>query len=112
MPIRARSRSAGAILALGTFLLVAGPLRARAAEPLSLDPAGLNAPAQPAMCPAQRAREAESQLFAVRNQLALHLEQEPADPSFKVLNTRGANYATGQNITDPALFHFERASAN
>jgi hypothetical protein len=112
MPTRARSRFLRTTLAAAALLLLAAPGGARAGGRPDLDLASLAAPAQPAMCPAQRAREAESQLFTVREQLAQQLPQQPADPSFKVLNTRGANYASGQRIGDPALFHFERLSVH
>ena len=110
MPTRARSRSLGTALAAAAFLLAAAPGGARAADRLDLDLAPPSASEPPAACPAQRVREAESQLFTLREQLVQQLPQEPADPSFKVLNTRGANYASGQRIGDPALFHFERKS--
>jgi hypothetical protein len=110
MPTRARSRFLRIALAAAALFVLAAPGGARAGDPLDLDLASPAAPAQPAMCPAQRTREAETQLFAIRSQLAQQLPDEPADPSFKVLNTRGANYASGQRIAEPALFHFERST--
>jgi len=111
MRARPRHAAAGTLLALATSLLLAAPPAARAAGAQTLEGAPPASQEAPAMCPAQSQRQAERQIFGVRQQLAAQLPPPPADGSFQVLNTRGANYASGQNVADPALFHFERDRA-
>jgi len=109
MRTRARSTVAGAFLALALSLLLAAPSPARAAGVADLDVASPGSPEEPAMCPAKNEREAERQIFGVRQQLAAQLPPQPADPGFQVLNTQGANYPSGQRIADPAILHLEGA---